>query len=93
MEGYDYGARLQDPQLGVWHNIDPLAEQSIRWSPYAYTYNNPFKLIDPDGMSALYHCPTCGPPKEGREASDGNESAPILSGYLIVLLIQMYSHP
>jgi RHS repeat-associated protein len=50
LDWYDHGARYYDPQLALWHCLDPLSESSTSLSPYACVANNPVNLVDPDGM-------------------------------------------
>ena len=51
---YYFSARYQDPKLGVFISVDPLAEKYAGWSSYAYTLNNPINAIDPDGREVFF---------------------------------------
>ncbi|MGF7028647.1 MULTISPECIES: DUF6443 domain-containing protein [Sphingobacterium] len=55
LEMYDYGARMYDPQLGVWHAPDPMAEKFAYESPFVYAGNNPVRNIDLGGNLKLQY--------------------------------------
>ncbi|WP_228378471.1 polymorphic toxin type 8 domain-containing protein [Chryseobacterium sp. CCH4-E10] len=46
---YDYGWRQYMPDVGRWMQLDPLVEDTE--DPYAYVFNNPIRLTDPDGRA------------------------------------------
>jgi len=46
---YNFGARMQDMQIGRWHSIDPQAEKFTYETPFAYVGNNPTKYVDLEG--------------------------------------------
>ena len=48
---YDYGFRVYNPSIGKFLSVDPLADEMPAWSPFNYVFNNPIKLIDPDGRA------------------------------------------
>jgi RHS repeat-associated protein len=50
LEWYDTKYRSLDPQLGRFWQIDPLAEMTYNFTPYAYANNNPIYFNDPLGL-------------------------------------------
>jgi RHS repeat-associated protein len=51
LELYDFHARQQDPQIGRWTSVDPLADKFSHQSLYVTMDNTPLNIIDPTGMS------------------------------------------
>jgi RHS repeat-associated protein len=50
--GWNYfHARYQDPKLGIFLSVDPMAQKNPWFTPYNYVRNNPINRIDPDGRT------------------------------------------
>ena len=50
---YYYGARYYDPRLSLWMSTDPMEEKYPDISSYGYTYNNPIKYQDIEGLEPV----------------------------------------
>ncbi|EFA98220.1 RHS repeat domain-containing protein [Hoylesella timonensis] len=50
---YYYGARYMNPNTSLWYGVDALTEKNPNVTGYCYTFNNPIKLLDPDGNSPI----------------------------------------
>lgn len=51
LEAYDYGSRMQDPQVGRWWTVDPKPDYAQ--SSYSGMNNNPIRYNDPFGDTVL----------------------------------------
>lgn len=49
----DYGARMYDPCLVVWHGVDKSLEKYYSISPYTFCVNNPINAVDWDGRDVI----------------------------------------
>uniref|UniRef100_UPI00261211D3 RHS repeat domain-containing protein n=1 Tax=uncultured Microscilla sp. TaxID=432653 RepID=UPI00261211D3 len=52
--------RSYDPQLGRFHQIDPLVDAFASINPYQYAYNNPLYFNDPLGLAPMGDAPSNG---------------------------------
>lgn len=59
--------------------MDPLAEETPEWSPYAFCNNNPLFYIDPTGMSSESN--DWHPDKNGNLIADAGDSTKSLAEY------------
>jgi RHS repeat-associated protein len=52
---YDFGNRINDPRIGRWLSLDPLAAKYSSMSPYCSMGNSPIFFIDPNGKEIWIH--------------------------------------
>jgi len=45
-----FGARYYEAGLSIWLSVDPMSDKAPDWTPYRYSFQNPVKYIDPNGL-------------------------------------------
>ncbi|OJV99947.1 MAG: hypothetical protein BGO52_02420 [Sphingobacteriales bacterium 44-61] len=53
LDWYESFFRGYNPQIGRFHQIDPLGEIAENWTPYAFCNNNPLRYTDPLGLFSV----------------------------------------
>ncbi|MBL7883529.1 MAG: hypothetical protein JNL69_05640, partial [Bacteroidia bacterium] len=44
-----FEARFYDSDIGIFRQVDALADMTPHWTPYRYCFNNPIMMTDPTG--------------------------------------------
>jgi RHS repeat-associated protein len=57
-------ARNYDSELGRFYSVNPMAAKHPNYTPFAYVYNNPLRLVDPLGMDSTQRAQAIGKAKE-----------------------------
>jgi len=52
LDFYSTTFRSYDPQIGRFHQLDPITDLLEKWSPYAFANDNPILFNDPLGLAA-----------------------------------------
>ena len=60
LDMYDFGARQQDPETGMFTSMDPLCEKYYNVTPYSYCVGNPVRYVDPEGRKPRIYTETQG---------------------------------
>lgn len=72
---YNYfGARYYDGRIGRWGQVEPLLDKYPQLNPYNYSLDNPFKLIDINGLDVIVVLSGEGYHKAGQQISPSDYS-------------------
>jgi len=73
LEMYETPYRNFDPQLGVFHQVDPLADITESYSPYSFALNNPISYNDAWGLA---------PDSAGKPKANTDDVKPMAAAYV-----------